>query len=387
MDQRLSQLVPATFIARSIGLVATGLVIITCAYLTLFEHGWPGGIILFLAVAYPLLFLSTYLYLVLIYPVRELLSFPNRTQNPLLFLLSASTYLSAIALIYFAQYATEDLYILVFLLAIPAGSTSGLRLFQAMGLMVCANVLSAFMLLPQLNGLYFIQILSGQLLAYSLFDAMLNEFRQKTIANTNLAQLKATQNLLESRVEQETREAIARDLHDELGHLSTVISHNLSQYCFTYNSTDPLLKNAMDVSRKMTEQIRSLTHSWQEPVFDIKAALTDLASTIPRPSIEVDIEGFDGTCSANSGAILFRCCQELITNSIRHSNATQLQILIMKSPSRFSICIEDNGTGKSVLTLGKGLSGIRSRIQQLGGQIELALSNEGFRAQMMIPAL
>ncbi len=387
MDQRLTQLIPTVFLARLGGLVVTGLVVILCAYLTLFESGWPSGIVLVLAVVYPLLFLITYLYLTLIYPVKELLNFPNRTQHPLLFLLSASTYLSSIALIYVAPYSPDTLYMVVFILAIPAGSTSGLGFYQAMGLMICANLLSALMLLPQLNGLYFLQILSGQVLGYTLFDAMLNEFRQKTIANTNLAQLQATQKLLESRVEQETREAIARDLHDELGHLSTVISHNLSEYCFTHHSADPLLKNAMDVSRRMTEKIRSLSHSWQEPVFDIKAALTHLAATIPRPNIEVDIDGFDGTCSATSGAILFRCCQELITNSIRHSNATQLQILIIKSPSRFSVCVEDNGTGKSDLTLGKGLSGIHSRILQLGGKIDLTLCSEGFRAQMMIPAL
>ena len=108
---------------------------------------------------------------------------------------------------------------------------------------------------------------------------------------------------------------------------------------------------------------------------------------IPNRMVIQPLEGFDGTCSATNGEILFRCCQEMITNSMRHSNATKLQILIMKSPTRFSVSIEDNGTGKAGLTPGKGLGGIRSRVLQLGGQVELVLDTEGFRAQLMVPAL
>ena len=248
-------------------------------------------------------------------------------------------------------------------------------------------MIAAVLLLPKLNSLFLLQILSSQVLVYLLFSTMIGEFRQKTIANINLAQFNSMQQLLQTQVEQQTREAIARDLHDELGHLSTVISHNLSQYCYTHHNTDPLLQNAMSLTRKMSEQIRSLSHTWQVPVFDIKAALMGLANNIPRPSIEVDLDGFDGTCSAASGEILLRCCQEIITNSMRHSNASKLQILIMKSPTRFSVSIEDNGTGKTGLTPGKGLGGIRARVLQLGGHVDLVLDADGFRAQLMVPAV
>lgn len=387
MLERLLQLIPAYFIARSAALISTGLLVLTCVYLELFKQPLSDTFTQPIAIFYSFLFLGSYLYLSLVFPMRELKQFPHRAQHPALILLSILNYTCAIFLIYHGSSSTQNLHVLAFLLALPAASTSGLRLWQAVMIIGVANLLAAVLLLPKLNALFLLQIVSSQILVYLLFNTMINEFRQKTIANIHLAQLNATQRLMETRVQQQTREAIARDLHDELGHLSTVISHNLSQYCYTHKSTDPLLQNAMNLTRRMSEQIRSLSHTWQVPEFDIKEALTGLAQTIPRPSIEVDLEGFDGTCSATNGEILFRCCQEMITNSMRHSNATKLQILIMKSPTRFSVSIEDNGTGKAGLTPGKGLGGIRSRVLQLGGQVDLVLDTEGFRAQLMVPAL
>lgn len=387
MQKHLSQLIPPYFIARSAALTATGIVVLICVYRELFSNPFSGTFTLLAALLYPILFLGAYLYLSLIFPMRELKRFPHPAQHPVLILLSILNYACAIFLVSNGSSTAENLPVLAFLLALPAATASGLPLWQAVSIICVSNLFAVSLLLSKLGHLFLLQIISSQVLVYLLFNTMINEFRQKTIANINLAQLHATQCLLESRVQQQTKEAIARDLHDELGHLSTVISHNLNQYCHTHQNTDPLLQNAMVLTRKMSEQVRSLSHTWQAPVFDIKAAIMGLADNIPRPTIEVDLDGFDGTCSAASGEILFRCCQEIITNSMRHSNATKLQILIMKSPTRFSVSVEDNGRGKSGLTLGKGLDGIRSRILQLGGQVDMTLDTEGFRAQMRVPAV
>lgn len=387
MLKRYQELVPPYFLVRSLILTSTGIIVMACVYAELVKAIDTSSFILSLALLYPVLFISSYLYLTIFYPLRESNHYPNSAQHPILLLLSILNYGCAIALIEASKNAVDNLHVLTFLLALPAASTAGLRGWQAVLIISIANLTAGQVLLAQLDTSYFLQIASSQVLVYLLFNTMISEFKQKTIASINLAQLTATQNLLESRVAQETREAIARDLHDELGHLSTVISHNLNQYCYTHQNKDPLLINAMELTRKMSEQIRTLSHTWQEPVFDIKSALETLAHSIPRPHIVVDTEGFDGSCSASSGAILFRCCQEIITNSIRHSNASTLYILIMKSPTQYSISIEDNGSGKTQFKPGKGLNGIYSRVKQLGGKIDLALNTDGFRATLVIPAL
>lgn len=387
MLKRFYELVPAYFLIRTLILTGTGVVVIICVYWELFSALKANRAALLIALIYPVLFLSSYLYLAVIYPLLESNRYPEPAQHPILLLLSLLNYCCAIALIEATQYAVDNLHVAAFLLALPAASTAGLRSWQAAMILVGANLVASQVLLPQLDSLYFLQIISSQILVYLLFNTMINEFKQKTISNLHLAQLNATQQLLESRVEQETRESIARDLHDELGHLSTVISHNLNQYCHTQNNHDPLLMNAMALIRKMSEQIRTLSHTWQEPVFDIKNALNMLGQSIPRPEIIVDTDGFDGTCSASSGSILFRCCQEIITNSIRHSNASTLYILIMKSPTQYSVSIEDNGSGKSSFVQGKGLHGISSRVAQLGGKVDMALNTDGFKAKLVIPAL
>ncbi|RLT99378.1 sensor histidine kinase [Ketobacter sp.] len=398
----LTDRLPAYFLARALALSGTGLVVMGCAYVALYPaleaslfEGSAHLTLTLPALLFVPLFLSSFLYLMLIFPQRELKHFPRRVQHPLLLLLSALNYVSAIALIHAAYgpslvAATNPYtnpFAVGFLLALPAGTLSGLPSRQALALLGGANLMAWLLLQPLLGTLFLLQMLSSQLLVYLLFNGLIHEFRQKTIANTQLAQLHTTQQLLESRAQQETREAIARDLHDELGHLSTAISHNLNQYCYLNQSQDPLLRNALALTQKMATQIRSLSHNWQAPVFDVKAALLELAHTIPRPSIEVDTEGFDGRCSAVSGETLFRVCQEIITNSIRHSNASQLQIMILKSPSRFSVSVEDNGSGQNGLQAGKGLQGIQARVSQLGGQVDMALTPEGFRAQLTIPCV
>ncbi|MEE2730961.1 MAG: hypothetical protein VYA55_09080 [Pseudomonadota bacterium] len=394
----LTDRLPAYFLARALALSGTGLVVMSCAYVALYPalkaalfEGSANLTLILPALLFVPLFFSSFLYLIRIFPQRELKHFPRRVQHPLLLLLSVLNYVTAIALIHAAYgpslVAATHPYAAGFLLALPAGTLSGLPSRQALALLGGANLMAWLLLQPLLGTLFLLQMLSSQLLVYLLFNGLIHEFRQKTIANTQLAQLHATQQLLESRAQQETREAIARDLHDELGHLSTAISHNLNQYCYLNKSEDPLLRNALALTQKMAIQIRSLSHNWQAPVFDVKAALLELAHNIPRPSIEVDTEGFDGRCSAVSGETLFRVCQEIITNSIRHSNASQLQIMILKSPSRFSVSVEDNGSGQSGLQLGKGLQGIQARVSQLGGQVDMALTAEGFRAQLTIPCV
>lgn len=388
MLMRLAELVPADFMIKTLALTATGLIVITCVYLELF--GGPNEaapLTLLLALLYPVLFLAAYLYLTILYPLRESVSFPQTRQHPTLLLLSILNYLCAIALLQQGMPYSNAPHVILFLLALPAAATSGLLLWQAAIIIVSANLIAGFLLLPAVSALFFLQILSSQLLVYLLFNSLINEFRQKTIANINLAQLHATQRLLEARVELETRESIARDLHDELGHLSTVISNNLNQYCHINSNRDPLLINAMDLTRKMSGQIRHLSHTWQQPSFDIKAALAMLAENIPRPDIFIDLEGFDGLCSATCGETLFRCCQELITNSMKHSNASRLYIMIIKSPTQFSVSVEDNGSNNGHLVPGSGLSGIHSRVTKLGGNSDLKLTPDGFRAQLTIPAL
>lgn len=386
MLKRLAELVPAAFLAKTLALTATGLIVIACVYWELFSRSWPGQTVLALALLYPLLFLSAYLYLSIIYPLREATTYPHTQQHPLLLLLSVLNYLCVISLLHASIPSSHNPQVIIFLLALPSASTAGLLLWQSVSVMILSNLLAAWLLIPYVETSFFLQIASSQVLVYLLFSTLINEFRQKTVANINLAQLRATQRLLEAKVKQETTERIAHDLHDELGHLSTVISNNLNQYCHINQCSDPLLENAKQQTQKMSEQIRLISSTWQMPALDIKAALTELAANIPRPNVKVDIDGFDGLCSASNGETLYRCCQEIITNSIKHSNASTVHIMILKNPTQFSASIEDNGRGKTRLKLGNGLNGIRSRVIRVGGDINMELTPDGFRAQLTIPA-
>ena len=202
--------------------------------------------------------------------------------------------------------------------------------------------------------------------------------------------LSEEQRMLKDTVELETRMNLARDLHDELGHLSTVISHNLSQYCFTHPEADPLLKNALDVSHRLAQQVRAVSHAWQESEFDLGESLRHLVSLVASPQIHIDTEGNLRVLNAVMSQHLYRCCQELITNSLRHSSAREIFILIIVSGRSVSLSYEENTPVKdrqkfARFHAGNGLRSLQERIRNLHGQTKLTMDEQGFKACFEVP--
>ena len=83
---------------------------------------------------------------------------------------------------------------------------------------------------------------------------------------------------------------------------------------------------------------------------------------------------------------LVRCVQEIVTNSVRHSRTDNLWIELIKADHRLEVRARDDGRGAPVFREGQGLSGMRTRLEQLGGRLDIdATPSQGFRLNAVLP--
>lgn len=84
---------------------------------------------------------------------------------------------------------------------------------------------------------------------------------------------------------------------------------------------------------------------------------------------------------------ILRCVQEVVTNSIRHSAAVDLWIDVNRTAAGVEVHARDNGRGADSLRPGHGLTGMRERIEQVGGRPQWDSGPAGgFRVDAWIPA-
>ena len=83
---------------------------------------------------------------------------------------------------------------------------------------------------------------------------------------------------------------------------------------------------------------------------------------------------------------VLRCVQEIITNAIRHSAAGNLWIELARTDTGVAIRARDDGRGAKEIRPGHGLTGMRERLEQVGGQLEIETqAAKGFRLNAWIP--
>jgi signal transduction histidine kinase len=84
--------------------------------------------------------------------------------------------------------------------------------------------------------------------------------------------------------------------------------------------------------------------------------------------------------------VIFRVCQEALTNSLRHGKAKNVNIILRSSGNKLSLFIFDDGCGCSQIKKGFGLSGMEQRVKDLGGTLVFGSDGEsGFNIRMEIP--
>jgi len=209
---------------------------------------------------------------------------------------------------------------------------------------------------------------------------------KQDLAQTN-AELCATRALLAetSRVNERTR--IARELHDVLGHDLTALRLQLEVATRVGEGKAPVhVAKAQEVSERLLANVRDVVTAMRSAVPpDLGAALRVLANGIPGLRVHLDLpEPLALDDSARAHCVL-RCVQEIVTNALRHARAENLWIRIAcEDDGAISVDAKDDGCGASVVRTGGGLSGMRARLEEMGGFLNVA-SAPSFAVSARLP--
>ena len=207
------------------------------------------------------------------------------------------------------------------------------------------------------------------------------------LARTN-DELRATQALVSESVRMAERVRISRDLHDVLGHNLTSLAIHLDVASRTAEGQSARhLAQARELADGLLSEVRSAVNQVRIQPVDLRATLQSIAEGVaglevrlvfPEELFAIDVPRADA---------ILRCVQELVTNALRHADATELVIELRQlEDGALDITGRDNGRG-GVVVEGAGLSGMRERFELLGGKLSFSASaGRGLTVNGRIPA-
>lgn len=241
-------------------------------------------------------------------------------------------------------------------------------------------------------------------LQFIFFSYAILAQRQRILAvelEESVARLKLGNAFLALSERREQRADFLRDLHDSAGHFLTGLSLNLQTAMKTRGEEQKVaLRTAEETRRELVKSLQEFaTVRRRNLEADVRALLEVTRASFGQGSIVVDIRLGSRPVPPLIAEALYRCAQEGLTNSLRHSGARSILFSLVRSAGRFDLRIEDDGDGRSpsaqkwfglpgltVAEEGQGLPGIRQRVAALSGTVRIRdLEPRGFSLEVTVP--
>ncbi len=204
---------------------------------------------------------------------------------------------------------------------------------------------------------------------------------QKRIAEQQVVQLKqekqliATQSVLEGETAERSR--LARDLHDGLGGMLSVVRLNLKgirtgsfiedEDIHRYDSALSMLDNSIRELRRVAH------HMMPESLlrYGLKASLMDFCRDVP--SVQFHYFGNDNRLDSKLEILIYRSAHELVNNALRHAEAVHVNLQLVQEDDRVSLTVQDDGKGFDPEAAGKGmgLENIKNRVGSFDGRMSI----------------
>jgi signal transduction histidine kinase len=208
------------------------------------------------------------------------------------------------------------------------------------------------------------------------------------------------------KVQDEERRKLSRDLHDSTGQTLAALRISillLQQHCKEEPSKMALFSDAAKLADQAIEEIRTMSYLLHPPLLDeVGFACTaewyikgfakrsgvnvslDIATDHPRLPMSIEVA-------------LFRVLQESLTNVHRHSGAGQVAVCFRCQFERIILEVRDNGCGipaerlvrlrEASAETGVGLAGMRERMNELNGKLEMESDGHGTTIRAIVPLL
>jgi signal transduction histidine kinase len=218
--------------------------------------------------------------------------------------------------------------------------------------------------------------------AFQLFAALTAWYARRAhdmaaqLSETN-AHLLATRSLLEESARDHERLRLARELHDVAGHKLTALKLNLM--ALQRESGAPAIDTAAQLATELLADIRGVVAQIrQHDGLDIRTALGQLVAPLPAPpAIHLDIRDDARVASVAQAEALLRVVQEALTNVVRHADARNVWVELVRDGRQLRLSVRDDGQATLPLQEGFGLSGMRERVAALAGRLDISRATQG----------
>jgi two-component system, NarL family, sensor kinase len=207
------------------------------------------------------------------------------------------------------------------------------------------------------------------------------------------------------RLQDEERRRIARDLHDTTGQKIAVLSMTLDRLLKLVDQNKTDVTDAIVESRSMVtkvgEEIRTLSYLLHPPLLDecgLASAVGWYVEGFTKRSgirVEINVDDDLPRLPTDAETALFRVVQESLTNVHRYSGSSRAEIRITRIGDSVHLEVVDHGKGlraaaaeatpTATPSLGVGIPGMRERIRQLRGQLDVEFRLDGTRVRASLP--
>jgi len=178
----------------------------------------------------------------------------------------------------------------------------------------------------------------------------------------------------------EARNRIARDLHDTLGHDMTglIMQMEMADGHFEKGETkeglallDASKQSARDSLKKVRQIVETLKSNEELEV--VKSSVESIIDAYKdKTGIGVDyIHKGNGQLKPEKSIVLYRVVQECLTNAVRHGQADRVKVILLYGSHGLDFQIEDNGPGAGQVIWGNGVTGMKERLEEVGGSLNV----------------
>ena len=205
-------------------------------------------------------------------------------------------------------------------------------------------------------------------------------------------------------VQDEERRRIGRALHDSLGQYLSALKINLDKLHARGESKTTLASECSDLVSQCLTETRTISHLLHPPLLDemgfgsATRLFVDGFSRRSGLNVKLDLPPESSKrLTPNLEIALFRAVQEGLTNIHRYAEATSVNVIVTRDPASVRLTISDNGKGMPASLLkqiregtaesGVGIAGMRERLRELNGALEIQSNGSGTTLSITAPAV
>lgn len=204
------------------------------------------------------------------------------------------------------------------------------------------------------------------------------------IAQDEKKKLQAEVFEIESQVQENERQRIAKDLHDKLGGLLGALKINLSVLSKNKQlqiQEIEVLHKSFEMLDLTSEEVRNISHSLASSTLTklgLVGMLFEMYKESTHPKVRIQNNGLQTRLHPIKEMALYAIIQECINNARKHAEATEISVVFKQNDDKLTVLIEDDGRGfelKNNASNGKGLENIGFRVKEhLNGELMIDTS-------------